>query len=239
MRRPRGGSRVFRAWTPTCRPHLTSAISGGQWPQARLAGTGRGRVSTDFCQLCDVSPGTLKHRHACPATVPHGGWKPPPEECQRDLARLSQARRDLLATRGLLAARVVLPPMPGGDSFTWLRAPPDDLPSDATWFVDGSLFDAICGATRRTGFGVAIVTPSGDLVAWGCGVRRAGYMMRWALRRGHFSLWCACAPGGAICYDRLPGQPARARGGAGSSNVPDEASCSAVGSCGCGAGRQL
>ena len=86
------------------------------------------------------------------------------------MSALSQERRDLLATRGLLAARVALPPRPAGDSFTWLRAPPEELPSDVTWFIDGSLFDTVCRASRRTGFGVAVVAASGDLLAWGCGV---------------------------------------------------------------------
>ena len=47
--------------------------------------------------------------------------------------------------------------------------PPADLGHNAIWFIDGSLHGQIKCIARRTGFGIAAVTPAGDLLACGHG----------------------------------------------------------------------
>ena len=64
---------TFADWSPKFKGDLRSALSGGQWPQTRLASTKRW-VDDDRCQLCLLAPGTLAHRHRCPTTRPAGGW---------------------------------------------------------------------------------------------------------------------------------------------------------------------
>ena len=46
---------------------------------------------------------------------------------------------------------------------------PDTVPDDGIWFIDGSLVDGSQRATGRTGFGIVVVSPSGDLLAYGHG----------------------------------------------------------------------
>eukprot|EP00973_Karenia_brevis_P047120 6539804-Karenia_brevis.AAC.1 len=84
------------------RPYLISAISGGQWTQARVASV-RDWADDTSCQLCGAEYGTLLHRHECPATMPSGGWQSPPENVQQFFDKLDPKRRLLLTTRGLLA----------------------------------------------------------------------------------------------------------------------------------------
>ena len=122
-------------------------------------------MSSDLCQLCALAPGTLLHRHVCPATRPHDGWPSPPATPQRDLPAISEARRHLLATRGLVVAKLRLPRRPPGDTFTWVTPPPDVLPLGAQWFIDGSVFDSNHIATLSAGFGIVILGESGELPA--------------------------------------------------------------------------
>ena len=162
-------SKVFSLWENRFRPDLVSATSGGQWPQARLASI---RTWTDDarCQLCLGGAGTLEHRHHCPATEPHGGWPQAPARVQSFIASLDHDRRRLLLTRGLLAVRVIVPNPHGADSFHWIRSPQDDIPLDAKWYIDGSMFDASRGFAKRTGFGVVVISVTGDLLAYGNGI---------------------------------------------------------------------
>ena len=170
MKARSSGGKAFDLWRPECKLYVISAISGGQWPQARLAATKRGWVQDDLCRLCFESPGTLQHRHMCLATRPLEGWQAPPHCCQGFPSRISPARHDLLRTRGLLVAKVSLPPKPIGDTFIWLVPPPQLYPDDCIWFIDGSLFDGAQIASGRTGFGVVVVASSGELLAYGHGV---------------------------------------------------------------------
>ena len=179
------GCRDFAPWTVHCRPALLSAICGGQWPQARLASV-RDWTDDNRCQLCFGSAGTLLHRHCCPATLPPGGWPAPPEGAQRFLGTLGAHRHELLETRGMLLLRVRLPRPEPGDTFIWEKAPEQDIPSDAKWYIDGSLFDRRWALMRRTGFGVVVVSVAGDLLACGRGlppswVRDAAGAEAWAL----------------------------------------------------------
>eukprot|EP00973_Karenia_brevis_P049385 6851115-Karenia_brevis.AAC.1 len=60
---------IFAGCEAAHKPSLMSAVSGGQWPQVRLADAGL--VDDSYCQLCHSAVGTLAHRHQCPATMPH------------------------------------------------------------------------------------------------------------------------------------------------------------------------
>ncbi len=162
-------SKVVDAFRPSMKGDMISAIAGGQWPQARLASV-RKWTSDSRCQLCLGAVGTLLHRHRCRASTPAGGWQQPPQECTRFARTLCQKRLDILRTRGLFVLKVRMPEPPEGDSFAWLLPPPDHIPSDARWFVDGSLFDESRRFARRTGFAIVIVSASGTLLAFGNGV---------------------------------------------------------------------
>ena len=63
-------------WQPKHRANLTSAINGGQWPQARKAKL-KNWQHGNLCQLCNQATGTVAHRRSCPATVPPEGWPQP------------------------------------------------------------------------------------------------------------------------------------------------------------------
>ena len=84
--------------------------------------------------------------------------------------RMSRQRIDLITARGLLVVKVGVPPRPTGDTFHWLLPPLDIMPPDARWIIDGSLYDEARYIARRTGFGVAVVTTAGDLLACGFGI---------------------------------------------------------------------
>ena len=185
--RSRAAHTAFTPWEAKCRGDLRSAITGGQWPQARLASM-HSWTDTSECQLCHGAQGTLVHRHSCSATVPTGGWPLPSEKAARFEARLSAPRRILLQTRGLMALKVSLPARPPGDTFSWVRRLPEDSQAeDFRWFVDGSLFDESKRIFRRTGFGVAAVDAHGSLVAFGQGLPPS-----WVHDAAGAELWAVC-----------------------------------------------
>ena len=164
------GKKVFDAWEPKCKGDLRSAISGGQWSQARLAAV-RKWTDTSLCQLCHQTVGTLMHRHSCPATRPADGWQQPQPQAAKIRAGLSSDRRQLLTTRGLFVLKASLPCAPAGGTFTWLVPVPSEVDeADLTWYVDGSLYDEGKRVMRRTGFGIAAADSRGTLLACGHGV---------------------------------------------------------------------
>lgn len=169
--RPRNGAscKFFDAWEPKHIAYLRSAIAGGQWVQTRIAAV-PGWSDDRRCQLCLGANGTLSHRLVCPALVPDGGWQPPPPECNTIADTLSPARLELLGTRGLFVFSVRAPLAPAQESFTWIWPLPDELPVGVRFFIDGSLFDESRKWARRTGFGVAVVSNAGSLLAFGNGV---------------------------------------------------------------------
>ena len=80
-----GRTRVCRAtpnWNYSHVSMLTSAISGGQWPQARLASAKKLGVVDDQCQLCRQAVGTLEHMYYCAATRPSFGWLKPDADAE-------------------------------------------------------------------------------------------------------------------------------------------------------------
>eukprot|EP00973_Karenia_brevis_P028832 3976139-Karenia_brevis.AAC.1 len=104
--------------------------------------------------------------------MPHGGWHRPSEQVQRFIDGLSPSRQLLLSTRGVLGLKLSIPAPPVGDTFEWLYGCTNDIMADATWYIDGSLFDGNCGMStcRATGFGVVVASPNNDLIAYGRGI---------------------------------------------------------------------
>jgi hypothetical protein len=181
------GKRAFADWDTKCKGELRSAITGGQWPQARLAAV-RSWTDTATCQLCQAATGTLQHRHTCTATVPNEGWPAPSAEAGKLGARLEASRQLLLQTRGLFTLKVSVPMCPYDDTFTWIiPLPLDHEVEDLRWFVDGSLFDEYKRFMRRTGFGVVAVDRFGSLVACGYGIPP-----RWIHDAAGAELWAVC-----------------------------------------------
>ena len=74
--------------------------------------------------------------------------------------------------------KVVAPVRPVETRFQWLRIPTDEERKQARWFIDGSLFDEKRRLGRRTGFGLVLVTPDGNLVGYGYGTPPRGESRR-------------------------------------------------------------
>jgi hypothetical protein len=127
-------------WSPKWRGDLASAVSGGQWPQARRAAVPSWGIQDRNCQLCHQEIGTLDHRWHCNATRPAEGWPAQPKQAALALERFDQERRRLLQTRAMLTVRLPKPLGQQVEWFTWHLDPPDEL-GGATWYLDGSLLD--------------------------------------------------------------------------------------------------
>ena len=158
-------------WAPSWRGALASAMSGGQWPQARKAAVRSWGIDDSNCQLCHAAVGTLEHRFACSATCPEAGWIPPPPEAAFVRNRLGVERLSTLTNRGMLVLR--LPALPRREEwFEWLRDPTLDVdsnPIEMTWYLDGSLLDGEWVDFRATGFGIVVAAQDGSIVGYGRG----------------------------------------------------------------------
>ena len=187
--RPVAGRKACPLWRPEHKAYLKSAIVGGQWPQARLAKV-PGWTDDPRCQLCEAAIGTLEHRHKCPVTQPSEGWPQGTKQAQDFLASLSSERRSLLSTRGLLLTPIRVPHRATHDTLEWImpfsgpRTPADP---DLTWVVDGSLYDEARRFARRTGFGIVVIDPDGNLIACARGkpprwIRDAAGAESWAVQ---------------------------------------------------------
>ena len=154
-------------WNMTMAAQLTSAASGGQWPQARKAGVKKWGITDSRCQLCLQADGTLAHRHVCESTRPDQGWPLPPPPAMFGLSKLRDDRRQVSATRALLVVRVPRP-IQRDESFRWLKFP-DMHVLDAIWYIDGSLFEGSIRQYAVTGFAIVVVSKRGDLLGFGHG----------------------------------------------------------------------
>jgi len=159
------GARAVAGWTPACRPWLLSLVSGGQWPQARVAQAAGGDTSS-LCQLCHEHTGTLEHRHCCQATLPDGGWPCMDAQARAFTDRLKPARRRLMESQGLLLVKARVERQRPAGWFRWLKEPDGDVPSSATWYVDGSLLDGPSRVLSVTGYSIVVVGDDGQLI--GC-----------------------------------------------------------------------
>ena len=155
-------------WQTKHRAPLRSAIVGGQWPQYRLM---QAKWTDDpRCQLCQAHPGTLTHRFQCPATLPPNGWPAIPITCLGLHTQLHADRRRLLQTRGLLALRIRLPTFQSHATLTWHLDPrKHEQLDDATWYIDGSMFDGKHQVGTRCGYGIVVVTQQAQLIGLASG----------------------------------------------------------------------
>ena len=60
----KGQKKNLQEWDMCYVPSLISAVSGGQWTQARMASV-KEWTNDAACQLCHEATGTLLHRHEC------------------------------------------------------------------------------------------------------------------------------------------------------------------------------
>ena len=156
-------------WSRKHASSLLSAVTGGQWPQARKAQVKRFNISDTKCQLCFQEEGTTEHRLACRFTKPAAGWSSIPEKAMLAYGRLNERRKHILRTTGLLAVKLPAPSRTAFDTFNWGSAPFDHSRSDVTWFIDGSMLNPKWRELSTLGFAIAAVGSNGDLLAWGWG----------------------------------------------------------------------
>ena len=158
------------AWSPCWRGDLASAMSGGQWPQARKAAVPSWGINDAIRQLCHAAMGTLDHRFACSMSRPEGGWKVPPQEALLARNRIGAELLQILKHRGLLVLRLPAPPR-REEWFEWLLCPPlaNEESNQFIWYLDGSLLDGEWIDYKATGFGIVVVSPGGTLVGYGRG----------------------------------------------------------------------
>ena len=126
------------AWGVHCRPWLASALSGGQWPQARRAMV-RGWHADSKCQLCLAADGTVEHRRECAVTRPAGGWGEPPAAAEAFLAKIGADRTARLRRNGIVALRVPAPLVNDEPVFRWRTDQPDLTDPRLRFVIDGSL----------------------------------------------------------------------------------------------------
>ena len=125
-------------WGVRCRPWLASALSGGQWPQARRAMV-RGWQADSKCQLCLAAEGTVEHRRECTVTRPADGWGAPPAAAEAFLAKIGADRTARLRRTGIVALRVPAPLVNDEPVFRWRTAEPDLTDPHLRYVIDGSL----------------------------------------------------------------------------------------------------
>ena len=156
-------------WSSTHASMLVSAISGGQWPQARLFSAKKFAVSDDLCQLCGQATGTLEHRYSCATTRPLAGWIESNPDAEQFISGLPDSQRLTLRTRGVLLRRLTLPEPAVEASLHWRIPWPDDIPEGSKVYIDASAMDATCKPLTRLGFAIVVVASSGELLALGYG----------------------------------------------------------------------
>ena len=156
-------------WTTGCFTALVSAMSGGQWTQARRASF-REWCTTDLCQLCKTFKGTIGHWFACPTTTPTGGWSRPPKEADLPTRGLSADRMRYLKHNGMLTLSIHTPKRSREGWFEWVLAPREDADlEDCTWYMHGSAMNAKSRSLVTTGFGIVVTNSGGHLAAYGTG----------------------------------------------------------------------
>ena len=153
-------------WTAACRSQLLSAVSGGQWPQVRVASL-PGTTDDRRCQLCFSAVGTLAHRRCCPAITPVEGWPQLSADASRVARQIGHQRLELLRTRGLLLLHVPVPCPVKEAAVRWFTGLPDFTRTDLQVFIDGSVKFGRSWITAVAGSAIVVVSMGGDLVAFG------------------------------------------------------------------------
>ena len=183
----KGKCRSGLEWSAEWGAYLNSAISGGQWPQARRATLKNFQGSDSLCQLCMCEEGTLLHRLTCRYILPARGWQNLPTKAHLVNSLLSGDRLAVLSTRALLFALVKAPEI-REDWFQWVLEPAANIDvEDCAWYTDGSLMDVMATPFVACGFAVLVVTRQGTLVGAGFGspptwITTAAGAEAWALR---------------------------------------------------------
>ena len=75
-------------------------------------------------------------------------------------------------------------PPPLGNTFEWLWGDHQELPEEARWYIDGSMYDNLGASLSRLGFGIVVVSATGHLLAFGRGVPPS-----WVLDASGAELW--------------------------------------------------
>ena len=180
-------AKLLPQWSSSCRPYLISAMSGGQWTQARKAKLPE-CAGVNTCQLCQEEVGTAQHRHNCKVTKPAGGWTKPPPKTQKFLDSIGPDRGATLRDRAVLTVQIPTPaPQTPDKGWKWLSPPPPMCDPTLTWIIDGSRRYAADWILSTTGCGVAVINADDELVAYACAtppnwVRTAGAAEAWALQ---------------------------------------------------------
>ena len=166
-RKPARATDTVSNWTAACWPELRSAVSNGQWPQARLFSAMPDIALTNKCQRCHASVGTIMHRHACPAVPVEWRIAPPPPDVAAFIAGLLPDARHLAITRALVSSNLLnVPPPAHGCSLVWVVHPNSGvIPAGAVVYTDGSLLDGPSSTIARVGFGFWALGPDGRCVA--------------------------------------------------------------------------
>ncbi len=163
-------------WGPEHKGALRSPVMGRQWLQQRLHGAGL--VDDNLCKLCrDLPsgglPGTLLHRHVCPALCKFREQHMPKwldGYLVMNGRNLDKTVRPALA-RGLFPAPFI--PNRGEelfDTFVWVKQSVD-VPIGCIVFTDGSLIDSkLPSGCQSLGWSFLVINGSGDLIASANGV---------------------------------------------------------------------
>ena len=140
-----------------------------------LPPTGR-HLGAQACLYCHYSPWWM----AAPAP-----------KASLVLGKVSEVRKNVLRDRALLVIRLTSAPFDQHGQFRRLLEadPHDQRLLDAVWYCDGSMLNGRWKALRATGFGIAVVAISGDLLAYGLGCPP---LVR-ALKPGQFRSSSPCA----------------------------------------------
>ena len=167
---PKPREHFYAGWKTGCASHLKSAVTNGQWPQARLHSA---KLTQDSrCQLCQVQVGTLEHRRCCTMTRPTRGDVRVPGHLLQVFGELAPDQQRLLLTRGLMAQIDLSEhkPLPE-DSFAWTIMPPGGILMQG-WkvYLDGSFRDGPSEDLGRAGWGFIAFDENGKLQAAAFGV---------------------------------------------------------------------
>ena len=95
------------SWNPEAFPYLLSAVTGRQWPQARVASVKKAqRASDGFCRLCNAESGTLEHIMSCKAITQQAAHIPRPAHFDATAAAFSDQQKRVWCTRGIGGIRI-------------------------------------------------------------------------------------------------------------------------------------
>ena len=156
------------------------------WPMV-ASEVGKSWNTSNLCQLCENSTGTIDHRFTCTVSMPEDGWPQAPASAKLALDSIEPRQLQLLKTRGLLAIKVRAAANPVEGTFTWIKQPQDDLlDGSERWYFDGSAMNAKWRELCTTGYGVVVTARDGTLIGFGRGtpprwVKTAPAAEAWAL----------------------------------------------------------